>query len=120
MLIRFPNVTFLLRDSLSAWAKPLNRVMRNSLDSVRVLMFSFSKMTAIPWAFSIRTVSRQSTVFLANRESDLVRMVSIRPRLQAAIIRLKFSRFFKLVPESPLSAKIPASSQSGFSSIFCV
>ena len=115
-----PQMIFLLRDSLSAWAKPLNRVMRNSLDSVRVLMFSFSKMTPMPWAFSIRTVSRQSTVFRAKRERDLVRMVSILPRLQAAIILLKFSRFFMLVPESPLSAKMPASSQSGFSSIFWV
>ena len=83
-------------------------------------MFSFSKMTPIPRARSIRTVSRQSTVFLANRERDLVRMVSILPRLQAAIILLKLSRFFKLVPESPLSAKMPANSQSGFFSIFWV
>ena len=82
-------------------------------------MFSFSKMTPMPLAFSIRTVSRQSTVFRAKRDRDLVRMVSIFPFLQAAIL-LKFSRFFMLVPESPLSAKMPASSQSGFSSIFWV
>ena len=104
MLFCLPQVTFLLRDSLSAWAKPLNRVMRNSLDSVRVLMFSFSKITPMPWDLSIRTISRQSTVFRANRDRDLVRMVSIRPRLQAAIIRLNSPRFFRLVPDRPLSA----------------
>ena len=38
-----PQITFLLMDSLSAWAKPLNSVSRNSLDSVNVLIFSFSR-----------------------------------------------------------------------------
>ena len=109
-----------LRDSLSAWANPLNRVMRNSLDSVSVLIFSFSKMTPIPLAFSIRTVSRQSTVFRTKRERDFVRMRSIPPRLQAVIIRLNSFRFFILVPVIPSSAKIPASSQFGDSSIFWV
>ena len=91
-------------DSLSAWAKPLNRVIRNSLDSVRVLMFSFSKITPMPWAFSSRTIFRQSTVFRANRDRDLVRIMSMRPRLQAAIIRLNSVRFFMLVPVMPSSA----------------
>ena len=107
-------------DSLSAWAKPLNNVIRNSLVSVSVLMFSFSKITPMPLARSIRTVSRESTVFRAKRERDLVRIISMRPRLQAAIILLNSARFFRLVPVIPLSAKIPAISQSGFSEIFCV
>ena len=103
-LFCFPHATFLLRDSDSAWAKPLNRVMRNSLDSVRVLMFSFSKYTPMPFAFRSRTVSRQSTVFLAKRERDLVMMRSMCPRLQAVIILLNCVRFFRLVPEMPSSA----------------
>ena len=111
---------FKLMDSLSAWEKLLNRVIRNSLDSVKVLMFSFSKITAMPLALRARITLRQSTVFRANREADLVRIMSMRPRLQAAIIRLNPVRFFMLVPVIPSSAKIPAISQSGFSSIFCV
>jgi len=46
--------------------------------------------------------------------------MSIRPRLQAAIMRLNSVRFFRLVPVMPLSAKIPAVFQSGFSEIFFV
>ncbi|NBH80687.1 hypothetical protein D3Z52_21590 [Clostridiaceae bacterium] len=115
-----PQITFLLMDSLSAWAKPLNRVSRNLLDSVNVLIFSFSKITPMPLARSIRTTSRESTVFRAKRERDLVRIRSILPRLQAVIIFLNSTRFFMLVPVIPLSAKIPAISQSGFSPIFWV
>ena len=96
----------MLSDSDSAWAKPLNRVIRNSLDSVRVLMFSFSKYTPIPLAFSRRTVSRQSTVFRAKRERDFVMIRSIWPRLQAVIIFLNSVRFFMLVPEIPSSAAV--------------
>ena len=108
----------MLRDSDSAWAKPLKRVMRNSLDSVSVLMFSFSKNTPMPSPFSIRTVSRQSTVFRAKRDKDFVMIMSIRPRLQAVSILLNSVRFFRLVPEMPSSAYSPAISQSGVSSIF--
>ena len=80
----------------------------------------FLKITPMPLTRSIRTISRLSTVFRAKRERDLVRIRSMRPRLQAAIIRLNSVRFFMLVPVMPLSAKIPAISQSGFSPIFWV
>ena len=41
-------------DSLSDWAKAPERVIRSSLSSSRELMFSFSKMTAIPSCLSAR------------------------------------------------------------------
>ena len=40
-------------------------------------------------------------MFRANRERDLVRIISMRPRLQAAIIRLNSFLFFMLVPVIP-------------------
>jgi len=69
-------------------------------------MFSFSKYTPMPFAFRSRTVSRQSTVFLAKRERDLVMMRSMCPRLQAVIILLNCVRFFRLVPEMPSSESV--------------
>ena len=52
------------------------------------LMPSFSKITPTPQAFNIRTASKQSTVFLANRETDLTIMMSMPPCLQAVSILL--------------------------------
>jgi hypothetical protein len=69
-------------------------------------MFSFSKITPIPLLLRVRITLRQSTVFRANREADLVRIMSMRPRLQAAIIRLNSVRFFMLVPVIPSSAVV--------------
>ena len=106
MLCRIPMTMFAPMDSLSAWEKLLNRVIRNSLDSVRVLIFSFSKITAMPLAFRVRITLRQSTVFRANLDADLVRIMSMRPRLQAAIMRLNSARFFMLVPLRPSSANV--------------
>jgi len=71
-----------------------------------VLIFSFSKTTAMPLLLRARITLKQSTVFRANREADLVRIMSMRPRLQAAIIRLNSARFFKLVPLRPSSALV--------------
>ena len=73
-----------------------------------------------PQLFSILTYRMQSSVFRANREMDLVRIMSIFRRLHSAIISLNCALFRVLTPEIPSSAKIPASSHSGLPQIFCV
>lgn len=54
--------------------------------SVKVLIFSFSKITAIPLSFKRRTYCRISTVFLENRDTDFVIITSIFPSIQSCII----------------------------------
>ena len=67
-----PQLTFLLMDSDSACAKLPYRAIINSDVIVKVFMFSFSKITPIPKSLSCLTYSRQSTVFRANLDIDLV------------------------------------------------
>ena len=67
-------------------------------------MRSFSNRASTPKSFKCRTVSRRSTVFLANREMLFVRMMSILPASQSASIRLNSSRLTVLVPEIKSSA----------------
>ena len=77
-----------MMDSLSLRASSQKVVTMSSPDSMRVSMPSISKITLTPLAFSIRTASKQSTVFLANRETDLTIMMSMPPCLQAVSILL--------------------------------
>lgn len=79
----------------------------------RVLMFSFSKKTAMFSPFSSIVYFRQSTVFLENQLMDLVRIMSIFPSRQSYIIRLNDSRLAVFVALIPSSAYTSTSSQSG-------
>ena len=64
-------------DSLSDWAKALMKVIINSVSISKVLIFSFSKIIPIPSSFKARIYFKLSTVFLANRDMDFVRIRSI-------------------------------------------
>ena len=68
------------------------------------ILFSTHITSDLDRSFKCRTVSRRSTVFLANREMLFVRMMSILPASQSASIRLNSSRFTVLVPEIKSSA----------------
>ena len=68
----------------------------SSPSPLKELMFSFSKRTSMPRSFRCRTVFKRSTVFLAKRWIDLVRMMSMFPASHSASMRLNSSRF--LVP----------------------
>ena len=107
-------------DSLSDWAKALMKVRINSVSISMVLIFSFSKITPIPSSRSARIYFRLSSVFLANREMDFVRIRSIFFWRHLRIIRLKSSRFLVDVPEIPSSAKMPAIVHSGLVMILSV
>ena len=107
-------------DSLSDWAKALMKVIINSVSVSSVLIFSFSKMMPIPIPFNARMYFRLSSVFLANREMDFVRIRSIFFWRHLRIIRLKSSRFLVDVPEIPSSAKMPAIVHSGLVMILSV
>ncbi len=63
-----------------------------------MLIFSFSKNTAIFSAFSFLVYLRQSRVFRENRLMDLVMIMSIFPASQSAIMRLNSSRLAVLCP----------------------
>ena len=69
-----------------------------------VSMPSFSNTTPTSSARSRRTTARQSSVFRAKREMDLVRIRSIRPASASASMRLKPSRRARPVPLIPSSA----------------
>ena len=73
----------------------------NSPSPLKELMFSFSKRTSMPRSFRCRTVFKRSTVFLAKRWIDLVRMMSMFPASHSASMRLNSSRFLVPVPEIP-------------------
>ncbi len=60
--------------------------------------------TVTPMSLSIRRVARSSSVFRANRETDLHMILSILPFLQSRIRRFSSSRFSMLVPVIPSSA----------------
>ncbi len=81
-----------------------DRARSSSLDIYAVSMFSFSNRMLTPYSFSILAYIRESTVFLANRDTDLVSTRSIFPLRQSAISLLKSSRLSVLVPVSPSSA----------------
>ena len=109
-----PRRTFADRDSDSCCASAAMMVISTSPLASSVLMFSFSKNTAIFISFSFRVYLRQSTVLRENRLIDFVIIMSMRPASQSAIIRLKASRFAVRVPEMPLSAYTSTISHSGF------
>lgn len=78
-------------------------VRRTSPLESRVLMDSFSKSMVMPKAVSFRTRERATTVFLAKRERDLVRMRSNLCDLASAIISCSPWRclvFVLLMPSS--------------------
>lgn len=79
----------------------------------RVLMFSFSKKTAMFSPFSSLVYFSQSTVFLENRLIDLVRIMPIFPSRQSCIIRLNDSRLAVFVALIPSSSYTSTSSHSG-------
>ncbi len=54
MAFRLPHFTLALMDLLSAQAKAPMMVMSVSLSADSVLMFSFSKYTAMPSSFKVR------------------------------------------------------------------
>ena len=64
---------------LSSWATLAMMVRRNSPSLSRVSMLSLRKSTPTPRAFRSRVMRRVSTVFLAKRETSLVRIRSIWP-----------------------------------------
>ena len=102
---RIPHLTFLLILSDSACANHENIVSNTSSDCSRVLMFSFSNMTAMPSALSSRTYCKLSTVFRANRLTDLARIMSMLPRRQYCC-RLSLPRYLtqSIVMSSDCSA----------------
>ena len=67
-----------------------------------------------------RDYSDEDTVFRANRLIDLVITLSMLPAIHSSIMRLNSSRFLVLVPDMPSSAKMPASSQSGWLPMYAV
>ena len=95
---------FSLMERLSSWAKDARMESINSPSPLMELIFSFSNRTSMSFAFRCLTVSNRSTVFLANRLMDLVRMMSIFPSSQSTSIRLNSSRLTVFVPEIKSSA----------------
>ena len=95
---------FLVKNLHSSLEKRQSRSTTVPPVSVLVSMFSFSKITVTPRVWSIRTVFRHSTVFREKRDTDFVRMMSTRPRLQAESIRLNSFRFFVAELTSPSPA----------------
>ena len=85
-----------------------------SVESSRVLRFSFSKYTATFFSLSFLTQEMQSTVFLANRLMDFVMTMSTFPFRHWSISWLKSSLRKVLVALRPSSAKTPANIQLGF------
>ena len=112
-----PHLQFSERLRLSSCAKDARMVSINSPSPLMELMCSFSNRTSTPMSFKCRTVCSKSTVFLAKRWIDFVRMMSISPLSAASIIRLNSSRLAIPVPLIPSSANTPAYCQSGF---FCI
>ena len=96
-----PHLTFSEMLRLSSCAKEARMESISSPSPLKELMFSFSKRTSMPRSFRCRTVFRRSTVFLANRWIDLVRMMSMFPASHSASMRLNSSRFLVPVPEIP-------------------
>ena len=102
--IELGDCVFLDMEMDSSCACAPDRASSSSLDIYAVSMFSFSNRMLTPYYFSIRAYIRESTVFLANRDTDLVSTRSIFPLRQSAISLLKSSRLSVLVPVSPSSA----------------
>ena len=100
----YPQCTFSLKFRLSSWAWLLRMVISISPPSPRVLIFSFSKYTAIFFAFNFRIWVRESTVFLAKRLMDFVITISIFPVMQLSIIAWKSFRLRVMVALFPSSA----------------
>lgn len=99
----FPNFTRLDRLALSSWAMAAMMVTMNS-DSPSTLRELLTKMHSMPRAFSLRMLSRESTVFRAKREMSLTTTSSNSPRSASRSIWRKPSRFFSHLPEIPWSA----------------
>ena len=82
-VMSFPNFTRLDRLALSSWAMAAMMVTMNS-DSPSTLRELLTKMHSMPRAFSLRMLSRESTVFRAKREMDFVMTMSMFPARHSA------------------------------------
>ena len=76
-----------------------------------------SNITVTPRPFRYSRTFRQSAVFLANLDMDLVMIRSMRPSSQSLSILLKSSLLSALVPVTASSAYMSAYSHSGFEAI---
>ena len=104
---------FSLMDLASSWAKEARRVRRSSPLPSMVEMCSFSNWTSTFRSLRRRMEFKRSTVFLAKRWMDLVRIRSISPLSAFSIMAMKPSRRLVLVPVMPSSVKMPAKVQAG-------
>ena len=101
--IFLPNLIRLEVLALSSWANAPKMVKTNSLLPILV-MFAVKNCVSIPRDFSLRTLCKRSTVFLAKREISLTTTISNKPFSASASIRWNSMRFLILVPEIPSSA----------------
>ena len=108
-----PHFTFSEMLRLSSCAKDARSESISSPSSESELICSFSNRTSMPRDFKCLTVSRRSTVFLAKRLMDFVRMMLILPASQSASILKNSPRLAVPVPDIPQSAYTPAYSHSG-------
>ena len=90
-----------LRCGGTVLRRPAVLVSISSPSPLMELIPSFSNLTSTPMPFRCRTVSRRSTVFLAKRCIDLVRMMSIFPASASSTIFLNSSLLAVPVPEIP-------------------
>ena len=114
ILFLIPHLTFSLIDFDSSCAIEANIVSIISIFVSFVEMFSFSKNTSTLASLNFLTSLKQSTVFLANRDMDLVKIKSISPASASSIIFKKPFLFLIEVPVIPSSEYKPTNSQSGF------
>ena len=94
----------LVLDNASITCPDGPALLIESADKVLRLSVSKNTPTGGVCLFSLRTRVMQSTRLRAKRLTLFVTMRSYSPRSQAAIIRLKSSRFLRDVPEMPSSA----------------
>ena len=101
--IFLPNLIRLDVLALSSCANAPKIVKTNSLLPILV-MLAVRNCVSIPRDFSLRTLCKRSTVFLANREMSFTTTISNKPFSASASIRWNSLRFLILVPEIPSSA----------------
>jgi site-specific DNA recombinase len=99
---------------LSSSANKASTVNNIELDIFEVFIASFSNITVMPFSLSDFTIFRVSKTFLANREIDLHRIISISPAMALRIILLNPVRLPVLVPDLPLSENTPTNCHSLF------
>ena len=112
---RFPHATFSEIERLSSCAKEAISVKINSPFESSVQIFSFSNITPMPSSFSFQSTFNESRVFLANLDTDFVRIISILPDSQSSSIRVNPGLCFDDKPLIPSSAYTPASIHSALS-----